>query len=251
MPDLRVELGLAAHAAGFLTRLPVPQPLDHAPSLLGRSTRYFVPVGLALGALAGAVWLLALDLGLPALAAAVLTVGTLVALTGGLHEDGLADCADGLGGNVPRERALEIMRDSRIGTFGALALILSLILRVACLAALGPAEGVLALVLATGIGRAGLVASLALLPYARPEGLAQGAETDRRNLFLALAVAGLAAVVLGTAAGLVALLMATAVWIWFATLLRKRLGGYTGDGLGATAQLCEIAALAACAAVWA
>ena len=251
MPDLRSEIGLAAHAAGFLTRLPVPQLLEFAPELLGRSARWFVPVGLALGGLAGGIWLLALELGLLPLAAAVLAVGALVALTGGLHEDGLADCADGLGGGVPRERALEIMRDSRIGSYGALALILSLMLRVGCLAALGPMPGLLALVLAAGIGRAGIVAALALMRYARPEGLATGAGTDGGNLLLALAVAGLTAVALGGAAGLVALLMAAAVWLWFAGVLRRRLGGYTGDALGALAQLTEMAALAACAAVWA
>lgn len=251
MPDLRDELGLAAHAAGFLTRLPVPQTLDYAPELTGRSARWFVPVGLALGGLAGLVWLLARDLGLPPFAAAVLAVGALVVLTGGLHEDGLADCADGLGGRVARERALEIMRDSRIGSYGALALVLSLMLRVACLAALGPLPGLLALMLAAGIGRAGIVAGLALMPYARPQGLATGAATDLRSLALALLTAGLAAVALGGAAGLVALLLASAAWLWFANVLRRRLGGYTGDGLGALAQLTEMAALAACAAVWA
>ena len=156
MNRVRDELGLFLTAAGFLTRLPVPGWVGWAEDRMLRASRYFATVGALVGLGGGLVWWLAGQIA-PAAVAAGLALAAIVLLTGALHEDGLADCADGLGGGETGAQALEIMRDSRVGSYGALALVLSVGLRWAALASLAPGWGVLALVLAGGIGRATMV----------------------------------------------------------------------------------------------
>ncbi len=250
---LRHQLGLLIHAVRFLTRVPVPDLLAYAPDLLGHAARYFGLVGVFVGAVGAAIWAGALWLGLPPLAAAGLALAATLLTTGGLHEDGLADCADGLGGGTDRDRALEIMRDSRIGTYGALALGMSLLLRLVCLAALGPVPGAAALVIAATLGRAAMVPALLLMPYARVDGLASGAAraAGAGTGMFALGTAAVVAISLGGIAGLVALAVGSLAWIWVSWRLMRRLGGYTGDGLGATEQVVEIAVFLSMAALWA
>ncbi|MEM8786963.1 MAG: adenosylcobinamide-GDP ribazoletransferase [Pseudomonadota bacterium] len=239
----------AATALRFMTRLPVPG----ARADLAAAAAFFPLAGAMIGALAALVWLAGFVIGLPPWPAAVLVLAVQLWLTGALHEDGLADCADGLGGGARPERALEIMRDSRIGAYGAAALGLSILARAAALAALGPWTGAAALIVAHVLARAGIVASLMLLPYARADGLAAeaqragGAATGLLAFLPALALT----LWLGGVAGAVALVVAGAVWVWISRRLMRRLGGYTGDGLGATEQMIEIAALMTFAALWA
>ncbi|MEM8869788.1 MAG: adenosylcobinamide-GDP ribazoletransferase [Pseudomonadota bacterium] len=250
---IRVELGLLAHAVQFLTRMPVPSLVPHQEDLLGRAARYFPIVGAFVGLIATLPWVLAHLAGLPPLVCAGLSLSLAIYVTGGLHEDGLADCADGLGGGATRARALEIMRDSRIGTYGALALVLSLILRVSALASLPVWAGAAALIVVLAVGRMAIVYTLLLFPYARPEGLASGAARAEGGVtaLVATAIGAGLALALGHVAGAAALLAGAGVWAWFSWRLMRRLGGYTGDGLGATEQLVQIAALLAMAAVWA
>ena len=242
-------------ALQFLTRLPV-RLARFEPAWLNDCVRHFPLVGVVVGA-AGAAVLVSASQCWPAWVAAVLALATTVALTGGFHEDGLADTFDALGGVVPRDKALAIMKDSRIGSYGALALGLSLLLRAALLAVLAtrPMAGAVAALLAShALARAAAVGVIASLPYggdaehakAKPLALA----VAPRNLGIALAWCALLAVSLGVAgvppqrlalAGLGALLVALAMRQW----LQRRLGGYTGDGLGATEQLAEIAVLLA------
>lgn len=252
MAEARTEIGLFVHALQFLTRLPVPAILDHDPAHLGRAARYFPAVGLIVGALAGAVFAAALWLGLPPLVAATLALGAQMLVTGALHEDGLADCADGLGGGATRERALEIMRDSRIGSYGALALGMSVLLRVGALAPMGPLQGLAALVIAAVLGRAAVVMTLVSLPYARREGLASGAARagGMATVLVALGTALAAAVLLGGLPGLAAVVAAALAWTMASWRLMRRLQGYTGDGIGATEQLAEIAALMVLSVTW-
>ncbi len=252
MTQLRAELGLVALAIAFLTRIPVPVPADPGAGALGRAARWFPAVGLAVGAAGGGVWAAGILAGLPPLAAAALAVGAQLLLTGALHEDGLADVADGLGGGADRARALEIMRDSRIGAYGALALAVALLLRTGALAGLSPGAGAAALAVAGALGRAGIVAALATMPYARPQGLASGAAGagGAATLPIALGTGAGAAVLLGGAAGAAAILAAAAAWGVLAWRLMRRLHGYTGDGLGALEQAAHIAALLAFAAAW-
>ena len=242
-------------ALQFLTRLPVRLE-RFEPAWLNDCVRHFPLVGVLVGGV-GAVVLAGATHLWPAWVAAVLALAATVALTGGFHEDGLADTFDALGGVVSRDKALTIMKDSRIGSYGALALGLSLLLRAALLAVLAarPMLGAVAALLAShAFARAAAVGVMVTLPYggdaehakAKPLALA----VAPRNFAIAMGWCGalLLALVAGdvylprllTAAGaaaVVALLMRQ----W----LKRRLGGYTGDGLGATEQLAEIAVLLA------
>ena len=251
MNRVRDELGLFLTAAGFLTRLPVPGWVGWAEDRMLRASRYFATVGALVGLGGGLVWWLAGQIA-PAAVAAGLALAAMVLLTGALHEDGLADCADGLGGGETGAQALEIMRDSRVGSYGALALVLSVGLRWAALASLAPGWGVLALVLAGGIGRAVMVPATALANYARREGL--GASVAGGASAVELAAALGTALVLGVVGGwpgLLALGLAMAVAGGFLLYMVRRVGGYTGDGLGAMAQLGEIAVMVVLAGAWA
>ncbi|GAA0294916.1 adenosylcobinamide-GDP ribazoletransferase [Rhodovulum strictum] len=242
------EARLILLAAGFLTRLPVPPDPAFTPQRMAWATRWFPLVGLGIGAVVALVfWAAALVL--PAWVAAVLALAAGVRLTGALHEDGLADVADGLGGGQSREHALEIMRDSRIGSYGTVALVLVLLLKAGALAHLGGAA-VAAMIAAHGLSRVFVVLTMLRLPYARPEGkagFASAAEIGPGGLGIVLGTGALTALGLAVAAGpgaaLSALAAAAAVTLWIGAMLRRRLGGYTGDGLGAVQQLTETAIL--------
>ena len=147
------------HCLAFLTRLPVPLPADAArPEALARAAWAFPLVGIVVGGVAGLALLAAEALGLDPLAGSVVAVAAAVLLTGGLHEDGLADVADGFGGGHDRAGKLAIMRDSRIGSYGVLALILSVGLRVSLLASLASSSAAVLVLIATGIlSRAAIV----------------------------------------------------------------------------------------------
>lgn len=236
----------AATALVWLTRLPVGRCLPETPPPLAAAAWAFPLVGVVLGAGAGLVLALAAGLGLPPLACALLALAAGMALTGALHEDGLADFADGCGAR-DRARALEIMRDSRIGSYGTIALLLSLGLRAAALAALAPGQGVLALIGAAALSRAGMAAALAFLPPARPDGLGRGAgRPTGAAVAVGLLIAALALVPAGGV--LPALFACGLVQYALARLALRRLGGQTGDVLGAVQQVGEIAALLALAA---
>ncbi|MFO7854746.1 MAG: adenosylcobinamide-GDP ribazoletransferase [Paracoccaceae bacterium] len=231
----------ALHALGFLTRLPVPAAAWGAPGGLAAAARWFPLAGAAVGLAAALVY--AAAAALPAPVAALLALAASLALTGALHEDGLADTLDALGGHATRERALEILRDSRIGTYGALALILSVALRAACLASLSPAAALAALPAAHAAGRAAMLLAPAGTPYARPAGLGAPLQPlPKATLPAALALAALLALPAGLP-GLLAFAAALAAAALVLAGLRARLGGWTGDGLGAMEQAGEIAAL--------
>jgi adenosylcobinamide-GDP ribazoletransferase len=233
----------------FLTRLPVPgPPLDVAE--LGRALAYFPVAGAALGGLlAGAGWLLAPRLAPGVLAAVV--VALLAALSGGLHLDGLADVADGLGGgHGDRARTLAIMRDSRIGAFGAAALVLVVLDKAAAVAELfGRGDAAWALLCAPALARTAAVPLVVLFPYARPEGLGRAFHDGGGARELALAaVLGLA--ILGGAATAGAghrVVLPALAGLGAAGVLglacRCRLGGLTGDVYGAAIELAEAAFL--------
>ncbi|TCP40789.1 adenosylcobinamide-GDP ribazoletransferase [Rhodovulum marinum] len=247
---LAEEARLALLAVQFLTRLPVPVDPGFTPERMTRAIRYFPLVGLGLGLALAAVYGLS-ALVFPPVVAALLAVAAGVRLTGALHEDGLADLADGLGGGLTRERALEIMRDSRIGSYGAVTLGLVLALKVAALAGLGGAVAVAALVAAHTLSRLATVVMTGRLAYARAEGKAGFASTGpgRDGMRIALATGALALAGLWLAAGsgaaVGAVIAAGIVYLWFEAMLRRRLGGQTGDALGALQQLCETAILLA------
>lgn len=255
---LREELRLLFVTLQFLTRVPIPAWVARdgwQPDWLNRCVRHFPLVGAAIGAVGAAVALLGVALW-PPVVAAVLAVAATLWLTAAFHEDGLADTADALLGAAPREKALAIMKDSRIGTYGAAALGLALLLRVLLLAELlrlSPAFAAAACVAAHTAGRAAAVALMAVLPYGGDEAHAKAKPLARtvRRADAAIAV-GLGGVALGLpwlawpapAVALAALGAAGALALLVVLLrgwLRRRLGGYTGDTLGACEQLGEIA----------
>lgn len=234
-------------AAMFLTRLPVRAPDT---GLAGAAVAFPV-VGLLVGALGGAAYWFAWLTGLPALVCAFIGICATIVATGALHEDGLADMADGLAGRTPDD-AIRIMRDSCTGGYGVLALIFSVGLRVSALAALAdPLAVVLAMVSVGALSRAAMPAVMRGLPPASMTGLAAAAgRPDGLDVFLAVGIAVfLALVSTGPGPGL-AMTGAALIAGWAtAALARRRLGGYTGDSLGAVQQAAEIAGLLAITAV--
>ncbi len=240
-----------ADALRFFTRLRVGEPAPGAALDLGRIAWAAPVAGAAVGLIGALVLALTTRLGLPLFLRAGLATAALVALTGALHEDGLADVADGFGGGATRAMKLEIMRDSRVGAYGAIALALALILRVGALTAAldgGFWRAALSLTLVAALSRAAALTPLALLPPARADGA--GAAAGRLDSS-ALAAAWTSALVIALAFGLVALglahalvaaLMSGAGALAMVALARRAIGGQTGDVAGAAQQVGEIAA---------
>ena len=246
------ELRLFLIALQFMTRVPVPRWVGFEADWLNRSARHFAGVGLLVGGIGAAV-LWAASRWWPMPVAVGLSMAATLWLTGVFHEDGFADTCDGLGGAVSRERALEIMKDSRIGAYGAIGIAMMLGLKAATLATLPLATALPALVLGHTASRAAATALMLLLPYAgdaaqaKAKPLAQqvgAAEGVGAALWLGLVSLGLWGLGVIAAPGLgFALASATLAAMACARWLRHRLGGFTGDTLGATQQISELALL--------
>ena len=228
-------------ALRFLTIIPIPGRRGHAPDDLARSLWSFPLVGLLLGGLtAGIFW--AVGPHLPRPISAVLAVLVLLVWSGGLHLDGVADCADGFFSSRPRERILEIMRDSRIGAMGVIALVMLLALKGAALYALPPSQLWRVLLLMPLAGRVGILLMLAMLPYARPEGgLATVFFAGSRRLALlpGLVLLALVAWLLAKSLGLFSVLDALILLLPFCLFCYAKIGGATGDTLGAACEIAE------------
>jgi adenosylcobinamide-GDP ribazoletransferase len=238
--------------ARFFTRAPLG-PGTIEPDALARGAWAFPLVGALVGLACGIVFAIAIALALPPLAASLLAVGAGVLITGALHEDGLADTADGFGGGRDVAAKLAIMRDSRSGAFGVLALLFSVGLRAAAIDAIGTRWAVLgALVAAHAVGRGGLAAALRALPPAREDGLGAAAgEPEPAGVGWSLGIAAVLALAgLGIAAGIIALAVAALTMAGIGALARAQIGGQTGDVLGAIEQGGETVMLLA-AATWA
>jgi adenosylcobinamide-GDP ribazoletransferase len=240
-------------ALGFLTRLPVGRAAAEPMPSLAASAWAFPLVGLAVGLIGGLLYAISLALGLPAIAGALIAVGATALATGGLHEDGLADCADGFGGGVTRDDKLAIMRDSRIGVYGVLALLFSVALRVVAISAIGGGWRVLgALIAAHTLARGFLPAAMRVLAPARETGL--GAEAGKPEPGAVWSAAGIAVVIaliaIGIRPGLSAIIASVAAMAAMGFVAQRQIGGQTGDVLGAIEQCGEAAALLA-AAAWA
>ena len=242
----------------FLSRLPVPwtaRERELAAGGLAAAAAMAPVAGLILALPQVAVLAAASALSLPADVCVVLTLTTSVLLTGALHEDALADCADGFGGGADRQRKLAIMRDSRIGAYGATAIVLSLLLRASALAAaLAAGRAGTALCVAAMLSRAACLVPLALLSPARVDGAgaASSVRPDRMLaawgvaviLTIAWAVAAHGGLGYGVGSSLGAALASLAV----TALAWRQIGGQTGDVAGATQQVAEIVVLLAYAA---
>lgn len=236
----------------FLTRIPVPRWVGFAPEQLARSTVYFPLIGALVGGCGGAVFLAA-SLAWPGPVALVLATAATVWLTGAFHEDAVADACDGFGGGWERERVLAIMKDSRIGSYGAVGLILVLAAKLTALAALPAADVVGALVAGHVLGRWSSLPLIRALPYVREDGgtgkpFAAAVTTPRL-----LAGSALTLVLVGGALQLRALpvlAVAAAATLLAGHYFRRRIGGITGDCLGAANQVVEVCTYLALAFRW-
>lgn len=236
-------------AFAFLTRLPVGSPALTVDAM-SRATPWFPLVGLAVGATMGGIRALA-DIGLDAAPATVLAVLGVVLLTGGLHEDGLADCADAVGAHSSRERRAEILHDPRVGAFGALALIFAVTFAVASLAPLDTSHFLRAAVAAQVIGRLSIVV---IARFARPGSragsaamLQPGRAASAVSAICALAV--LVAIAGPCAAGVSLAASASVSAIAVVTIVRA-IGSLNGDALGAVTTLATLATYGALGARW-
>lgn len=265
-------------AVQFFTRIPVTGRLAEwvgfSPERLRTSAGHLPGVGIVVGLVAALVYVLlqALlpEVPMAPLVAAALSTAATVLLTGGFHEDGLADVADGLGGSLDRDRALEIMKDSRVGAFGAMALVLALLAKVGLIAVLGSVEvstiqtdgsenwGVsswsgiyagIALVAAHVVSRGLPLLVIHLLPHvgdsasskSRPLAEQIAPATLLVALIWCVAVVGLSSLAIDIGSLLAACGFSVVALLWMAYRFKRRLHGFTGDCLGATQQVCEIA----------
>ncbi|MBT5047833.1 MAG: adenosylcobinamide-GDP ribazoletransferase [Rhodospirillaceae bacterium] len=239
---------------GLLTRLPTGLTGIESPEIMARASRWFPLVGLLVGGLSAAVLYGGAVLDLPNSAAALIALGASILLTGALHEDGLADTADGLGGGHDRDSRLAIMRDSHIGTYGVLALILSVGLRWSALVALmGNSVGaaMAALIVAASVSRLVPVMLMNVLSPARRDGMAVGAGSPAGpavRLACALALGSLF-FLSHWPAMVLTIIAALAVFVALGAFAVRRIGGQTGDVLGASQQGTEVLVLLCLATV--
>ena len=250
-----LQLRLFLVALQFYSRLPVTGRLahwlGHDPAWLAPATRYFPLVGLLVASLTAIVYA-GCGLVLPHPVALMVAMAAGLMLTGAFHEDGLADYCDAMGGHHERAKLLEIMHDSRIGTYGAAGLVMMLVGRFQTLAAIDPSWIGVLLVTSAAMSRGCSVAIMVTLPYARIEGaaiakpIAQQLSLEDAAVAIALAIVPVALAALWT--GEISVFAAAAVCsiamtAWMRRRIRLRLGGYTGDCLGAVQQLAELAFL--------
>lgn len=241
---MELRTGLA-----FCTRLPVTAPEG---ARLAQAVWTFPLVGAVIGAIGALVYWLADGLSLPPLASATLAVASTALVSGCLHEDGLADTADGFGGGATPARKLEIMRDSRSGAYGVVALIVSFLLRVGAIASLaGPGLVAFALIAAHAGARAVLPLFMRAVPNAREDGLSAGAGAPEAGPAWIAALLGLLVLLLclGVGPGLLAAFVVAAGLLVLARLSVRQIGGQTGDVLGAVEQASEILILLTAAAM--
>jgi adenosylcobinamide-GDP ribazoletransferase len=258
LPNATDFIADLARSVAFLSRIPVPDRFfrGHDGSI-SRVVRAFPLAGLLI-ALIPALVLYGLARIGDAMVATLLALTLYTLLTGALHEDGLADAADGLGGGRDSDHALLIMKDSRIGSYGVVALVLSFGLRAASLAALARIDASLAavaLLAAASFSRAVMIWHWSALPSARETGVAASAgapeETARNVALISGAVLGIVFIMshLGFDDAALALVVTALAGFGFTGFVRKKLGGHTGDTIGATQQICEIAMLATLAII--
>jgi adenosylcobinamide-GDP ribazoletransferase len=252
MPDIAARLrSLPADtltALAFFSRIPVrPQPVSFD---LRRTSGAWPVAGFVLALAPAFLFLLARFFWIAPMVAAILALALMAFLTGGMHEDGLADTADGFGGGVKRDEKLDLMRDSRLGTYGALALLFAVLIKAGALGAIGasPWRGALAILCAAVVSRALALWHWSATMPARADGMAASAGRPDTESLAVAAIAGLVAGVLlllaFKLAALLALLLAAVAIRLFTRLCEDQIGGHTGDTIGAAQQIGEAMLLA-------
>lgn len=238
----RSELEYFFGAIRFFTRLPVPAWVGHSSEGLDRSTRYFPAVGLIVGGIAALVFALT-SFVWPKTLAVLASMAITLYLTGAFHEDGWSDMVDGFGGGWGKAQILTIMKDSRIGSFGAVALVVILLAKFCALVEIDLSLVPLALIAGHAVSRLCATTLLYTLDYVRDEGKAKPLATriGRGELAFAALTAILPLLLLPPRQAMLGALLAGLATLWLARLFKRQIGGYTGDCLGATQQLSEVA----------
>ncbi|WP_028226095.1 adenosylcobinamide-GDP ribazoletransferase [Paraburkholderia ferrariae] len=239
------ELRYFFTALGYFTRVPVPRWVGFEPAWLNAAARYFPLVGALVGALAALVYLVALRVFPPGVAV-LLSMGATLVATGAFHEDGLADCCDAFGGGYTREDVLRIMHDSRIGAFGAIGLVVALMLKWQTLASLPPMRAAALMIAGHAASRACAISYLVSLDYVRAEGKAKPvAQRMGAGALLCASVFGLPWLFWPAwpdwRAGVASLAVLAVLRYLLGRYFVKRIGGYTGDCLGFAQQVFELA----------
>lgn len=231
-------------AITFLTRIPLPPLASMEPGAMTHALRLFPLIGAGIGGLIGLLYWGLTDLGIPASAAAWIAIAGSLILTGVLHEDGLADTADGFGGGKDREGKLAILRDSQIGAYGAAALVVSLGLKASLLAGFEGKAAVAILALCEGVSRAAMPWMMRLLPPARSDGVAASLEPMGASVLIPTSVITAALIlVLAPDKAMVLAIAFVIALLAMRTLAKRQIGGFTGDVLGATQQVALLAML--------
>jgi adenosylcobinamide-GDP ribazoletransferase len=236
------ELRYFFTALGYFTRVPVPRWVGYEPHYLNAAARYFPLVGALVGAAGAIVYMAALRI-FPGGVAVLLSMATTLLITGAFHEDGLADCVDAFGGAYTRDDALRIMHDSRIGAFGAIALMVALALKWQTLASLPPLRAAWLMIAAHAASRACAISYLVTLDYVRAEGKAKPvAQRMSRSAFCCAIVVGMPWLFWPQwRAGCITLLVLVVLRFVLGRYFVRRIGGYTGDCLGFAQQIFELA----------
>lgn len=239
------ELHLFFNALTFFSRIPAPAWVKFSSAQLNHASRYFPLVGLLIGLIAAALYAV-FSLLFPSTIAVLLSTGCTVLLTGGFHEDGLADVCDGFGGGWSTEQTLHIMKDSRLGSYGALGLVLVLGLKLATLASLASLGDILlALLVGHTLSRFVAASLIHTDSYVQLDELSKVRPLAQRmsqtELLIAAAPALACLFLLPGHSALAIIVTLLLVRLYLCRLFRRRLGGYTGDCLGATQQLSEVA----------
>ena len=240
--SVRRELEYFFEAVRFFTRLPVPAWVGHSSEALQRSSRYFPAVGLIVGGVAALVFI-ATSFFWPKTLAVLAAMASTLLLTGAFHEDGWGDMVDGFGGGWEKAQILSIMKDSRIGSYGAVAMILLLLTKFFALVEIEPTMIPAVLLAGHAFSRLCAISLLRRLAYVRDEGKAKPLATQigRGELAFAALTALLPLLLLPPGQAAAGVAFAVLATIYLARKFKRRIGGYTGDCLGATQQLAEVA----------
>lgn len=244
MNRMRRELIAFMEAVRFFTRIPVSDRFPYSANNLNHSARYFPAIGLLVGAVSAIAFLMAAWV-LPTQVAVLIAMASSIYLTGAFHEDGLSDMTDGLGGGWEKMRILEIMKDSRVGSYGVIAMVMALLSKFVLLDSFDPIWIPFLLMAAHAFSRYCAVLIMAGLSYVREDTLSKSkplaTKLARNALWVASAFGLLPLLLLPAKAALMGVAVGLLATIWLGRKVQKWLGGYTGDCLGATQQLSELA----------
>lgn len=246
---LKKELQILFTAIMFYSRIPVPKNTGFSNEMLNKATRYFPLIGIIVGAI-GAAMFWALHLFLPMQLAVILSMATTIFITGAFHEDAFSDFCDGFGGGYTPERILEIMKDSRIGTYGAVAILLMLLTKFISILNLPVSQIPIILISAHAYSRFSSACLIYTSVYVRTDALSKSKPIGKKGTKLSFMVAAFlgmfALIFIPFKAVILIILLSIVVFVIFRWYVIKKLGGYTGDILGALQQLTEITFYISC-----